>query len=128
MANYFKRHERTGFIALLAATVATGALGIYCVFAGWSNAARLLATSGLLATAAGVVQLEISGLFAKIHEEYANEEKYPYGPPSRITREIIYNPDTPVREWFRGYAFFYVPTGFWLIIVGTFVQVLAAWV
>lgn len=128
MENYFKRHARAGFIALFGATVGTGVLGAYCAATGWSNAAKLLATSGLLATAAGVVQLEISGFFAKLTEEVLNEEQYPYGPPSHITREIINNPDTPIREWLRGHAFFNVATGFWLIIGGTIIQVLAAWV
>jgi len=48
-----------------------------------------------LATAAGVVQLEVSGLFQKIMDVYGDEEKYPYGPPSHITRQIIDNPDRP---------------------------------
>jgi hypothetical protein len=49
---------------------------------------KWLGTEGLIATVSGVVQLEVSGFFDKIMEEYGNEEKYPYGPPSRITREI----------------------------------------
>jgi hypothetical protein len=128
MLNYFKRNERTGFIVLFAVSLAVGLLGTYCWLTGWSNAAKLIGTSGLLATATGVVQLEVSGLFAKITEEYGNEEKYPYGPPSYITREIIYNPDQPFREWLRGQAFFSTATGFWLILVGTAVQILAVWV
>jgi hypothetical protein len=127
MANHFKRYERKAFVALLAATFATGILGLYCVVFGWSNASKLLASSGLLCTVTGVVQLEISGLFAKISGEYCDEKKYPYGPPSYITREIIYNPDTPFRSWLKGFTFFNTSLGFWLIVIGTFIQVGAVW-
>ena len=128
MANYFKRYERAGFLVLLAATIATGSLGAWGALVDWTLAPKLLVTAGLLATASGVVQLEISGLFTKIYEEYGNSDKYPYGPPSYITREIIDNPDAPVRSWLRHHAFFSSATGFWLIITGTLVQVLALWI
>lgn len=128
MPNYFKRNERKALWALLAATLVTCVLGLFCLAFGWSNDAKLLATSGLLATLSGVVQLEVSGLFAKITEHYSDEAKYPYGPPSHITREIIYDPDAPFREWVRGMAYFNTATGFWLIVVGTSLQVLAVWV
>lgn len=76
MANYFKRNERRALWGLLTATFVTGVLGTYCWVFGWSNAGKLLATSGLLATISGVVQLEVSGLFAKISEHYLDDEKY----------------------------------------------------
>lgn len=128
MANYFKRNERKALWGLLLATVVTGVLGVYCWASQWLNAEKLLATSGLLATVSGVVQLEVSGLFAKITDHYCDDQKYPYGPPSYITQEIIHNPDAPVREWLRGLAYFNTATGFWLIVVGTGLQVLAVWI
>jgi len=127
MANYFKRYERKALFCLLAGTLVIGALGVYCLVFGRSNAGKLLATSGLLSTISGVVQLEVSGFFAKITEHYVDVQKYRYGPPSHVTREIIVNPDAPVREWFRGLAFFRASTGFWLIVVGTGLQVIAVW-
>lgn len=128
MANYFKRHERNTFVALLLASFAAGLLGLYSVVFGWSNASKLLATSGLLFTVTGVVQLEVSGFFAKICDEYSDEKKYPFGPPSYVTREIIYNPDTTFRSWLKGFMFFNISLGFWLIVIGTFIQVGAVWV
>lgn len=125
--NPFKRYERFAFLLLLLLTIACGILGIYCILTGWSKGARWVGTAGLLATASGVVQLDVSGLFERIMERYGNEEKYPYGPPSYITREIIDNPDRPVWTWLRNVSFFNARTGFWLIVLGTLVQVSALW-
>ena len=125
--NYFKRNERKAFAVVLAAATFSAALALYCIAFRWSNAGKLAATAGLLATLAGVVQLEVAGLFTKILDKYGDEEKYPYGPPSYITREIIDNPDTPVRTWLRAYAFFRPATGFWLIVIGTLIQIAAVW-
>ena len=102
-------------------------LGLYCVLTGWSNGAKWIGTAGLLATVTGVVQLEVSGFSGRILDHYTNDKKYPYGPPSYITREIIYNPDKPVSMWVRSVCFFTVKTGFWLIVFGTIVQVFAVW-
>jgi hypothetical protein len=72
----------------------------------WVNSA------GLLFDVSGVVQLHISGLFDDILGRYGDEEKYPFGPPSHITRRIIDNPDRPIRMWIRTHLFFEANTGF----------------
>lgn len=128
MPNHFKRYERKSFIALSAATVVAGILGIIAVLLGWSVSQKLLASCGLLATLTGIVQLEISGLFDRLFKEYGNEEKYPYGPPSYITREMIDDPDHAFRTWLTNVSFFRPSTGFWFIVVGTLIQVVAVWV
>ena len=97
MANYFKRYERFAFVVLLLLTAGAATLGVYCVIYSWSTGAKWVGTAGLLATVTAVVQLEVSGLFEKLVRQYGNAEKYPYGLPSHITREIIANPDTPIR-------------------------------
>ena len=125
--NYFKRYERFAFVILFLGTLGALGLGIYCVIGGWSNGAKWIATSGLLGTVAGVFQLEVSGLFEKIFERYDDTEKFPYGPPSYITREIIDNPDRPFRTWLRNVCFFNASTGFWLIVLGTLTQIVAVW-
>ena len=122
-----KSFDRTFFAALFLATFLSLALALSYLWLGEAVWIKWLASAGLLATAAGVVQLEVSGFFDKIMEEYGNDEKYPYGPPSRITRKIIDNPDTPIRTWLRNALFFRVRTGFWLIVLGTLVQVAAVW-
>ena len=121
-----KRFERFGFNVLLSLTLAAGVLGLYAILAALPTAGRWIASTGLLAVVTGVVQLEISGLFEKIMEHYSNEEKYPYGPPSRVTRQTIDNPDRPF-TWLHNICYFDVRTGFWLIVLGTFTQIAAVW-
>ena len=122
-----KRFERSAFIALLLLTVRAAAIGLYAILSMQPNGSKWIASPGLLATVAGVVQLEVGGLFERIIERYGNEEKYPYGPPSYITREIIDNSDRPFDMWLRGICFFNIKTGLWLIVVGTLVQAIAVW-
>lgn len=124
----FKRFERQAFIVLLAATLISLAVSIYSVIAGCANPAKWLASSGLLATASGVFQLEVSGLFKKVMDEYGGKNEFPYGSPSYITRQIIDNPDRLFSTWVRNILFYNAATGFWLIIAGTYIQLTAVWV
>ena len=122
-----KTFERAALLILLAATLGAFLIGCCSLSVGAPNSGKWLASAGLLATAAGVFQLEVSGLFQKIMDFYSDEMKFPYGPPSHITRQIIDDVDHPIRTWLRNACFFNVSTGFWLIIGGTLVQVFAAW-
>jgi hypothetical protein len=87
----------------------------------WVNSA------GLLFDVGGVVQLHISGLFDQIVSKYGDEAKYPYGPPSHITRRIIDDPDRPVRMWIRTNLFLEGNTGFYLLLAGFTFQLLGTW-
>lgn len=122
-----KRFDRFAFTFAFLCTLCATIAAIVCLWSGDKAWGKWLASAGLLATAAGVFQLEVSGFFDKIMAEYGDSEKYPYGPPSSITREIIDNPDTPVRTWLRNVLFRRVRTGFWLIVMGTLAQVVAVW-
>lgn len=127
MANYFKRYERKAFIVLSTLSSLLLAKAIYALAFGLPNSAKWLGSFGLLLTIVGVIQLEISGLFDKLVDKYGHEEKYPYGPPSHITREIVDDPDSHILSWLRGVCFFDLRTGFWLIITGTVAQIVAVW-
>ena len=122
-----KLSERFAFVALFMVTVCVGTIGVYLLFTTHHAGGKWIASTGLLCTLAGVFQLDVSGFFDEIIEHYCNEKKFPNGPPSRITREIIDNPDRPVATWLRNTCFFNVRTGFWFIVVGTSVQLAAVW-
>jgi hypothetical protein len=86
-------------------------------------------SAGLIFDIAGILQLEISGLFDRWLQKYGDTEKYPYGPPSHITRQIVddLDPDKPIRAWLRN-TFYYDPrAGFWLLVIGFIFQIVAVW-
>jgi hypothetical protein len=89
--------------------------------------AKLLGSSGLFLDIAGIIQLEVSGAFDKLIERYGDIEQYPYGPPSYITRQIIDDPDRPIRNGIRNSLFFEHRTGIGLLIAGFVLQLSAVW-
>jgi hypothetical protein len=91
------------------------------------SAAHWVATAGLFLEATGVAQAVASDLFEKIFEKYSDQNAYPYGPPSRITRQIIDNPDTPIRTWIRNTLLFDARTSLYMVLAGIAVQVIAVW-
>lgn len=123
-----KKYTRIGLVIILILTFASLVIFALSFIYSSYHDGKWLTTAGLLTTLAGVVQLEVSGFFDKIMKHYKNLKKYPGGPPSKITREIIWNPDTPIRTRIRSIIFFSVKTGFWLIVCGTVMQVIAVWV
>ena len=62
-----------------------------------TDISRWLNSAGVILELGGVFHLIVSGLFDWIVGEYCSEKKYPFGPPWYINREIIDDPDTPVR-------------------------------
>jgi hypothetical protein len=92
----------------------------------WEHS-KWLSSAGLMFDLAGIVQLEISGLFERIINKYGDEEKYPGGPPSHITRRIIDDPDKPIRSYLHNLLFFELKTGFRLIVIGCVFQLAGVW-
>jgi hypothetical protein len=104
-------------------------VGAVCLVLGIAFASsKWLTSAGLILDVAGIVQLEVSGLFDRVVEHYSDDQKYPYGPPSFITRKIIHNPDTPIRSALRGALLFDHKIGFYLIVIGFFLQLSGVWV
>jgi hypothetical protein len=88
---------------------------------------KLFATASAFAGLMALVQLDVAGVFEKLMDIYGDDEKFPNGPPSHITREVIWNPDTPVRSWLHAQLYFDPATGFWLAIVSLSLAVLGTW-
>ena len=125
----FKRLERIFLVLMAVGSMTSLCFGLFLAITGWSNASRWLATSGLLFTLTALVQLEVCGFFQKLIDHFGDVERYPYGPPSYITREIIDSPDQ--FEWLgllRDRLFYQASTGFWLTILGVTVEIVAVWV
>lgn len=95
---------------------------------GWpASRGKWINSAGLLFDVSGVIQLQISGLFDKILETYGDEEKYPYGPPSHITRQIVSDPDRWIVMWLRDTLFFDSNVGFYFLLVGFGLQLAGTW-
>jgi len=122
-----KHRSRLCLIASLAITLTATIIAVCCIIAGLPYASKWLATSGLLATVSGVIQIDVSELFQRLIQEYTNDQKYPNGPPSYVAREIVDNPDRPLGMMVRDVTFFDPRTGLWLIICGSIVQAIAVW-
>jgi hypothetical protein len=102
---------------------------VCCVVLGFSRGPmnKWLSSAGLMFDIAGIIQLDIGGLWEKVMEMYGDVSKYPGGPPSNITRQIIDDPDRPIRTWLRNTLFFETRTGFRLIVIGFFFQLAGTW-
>jgi hypothetical protein len=118
-----KKTQKTLFWILLLAGTASVVFGI-CF-----SSAKSVESAGLIFDIAGIIQLEISGLFEHFFEKYGDDKKYKFGPPSYITRELsqIGNPDTPIRTWFRNVFYFDRRIGIWLLALGFVFQLMANW-
>lgn len=124
----YQRGHRLAARLLITATAVVLLAAIWRLWVGDPDAGRVVRSSGYLSIVAGLVQLEVSGFFTRLIDHYDNDAEYPYGPPSHVTREIIDNPDRPVRSAMRGKLDFDVRTGFWLVVGGTLLQLTGEWV
>nr|WP_295237898.1 hypothetical protein [uncultured Brevundimonas sp.] len=127
----YKSFERGLLVLLVCVTAAFVVLAAISFAPAYPQAmgstSDLFGTAGLLAALAGFVQLDVAGLFKRLLDEYSDDIAYPFGPTSKVTREIIDNPDRPVRTTLRNHLFFRPRTGFWLIVSGTGLQIVSLW-
>lgn len=97
----------------------------YMAFKG--HPGKWFSSVGLMLDIAGIIQLELSGAFEWAIEKFGDVDKYPGGPPSRITREIVDDPNHPIQTWIRNKLYFEHRTGLKFIIAGFFFQLLGVW-
>jgi len=120
---------RSIYLVTLGAAVAVTSAGAVSTFLGQMPAGRLLNSAVELMGLASVLQLRVSGWFDFVVEDYGDEEKYPFGPPSHITRQIIQmdDPDQPTMRVVRNFLFVEAETGFKLGVASVLVAFAAAW-
>lgn len=114
---------------LIAAVVFVVSLVASVISLWWPlfSPSKLFSTASALAGLTALLQLDVAGIFEKLIVIYGDEEKFPYGPPSHITREVISDPDHPVSDWVNSKLFFDPGTGYWLAIVSLGLAVLGTW-
>lgn len=122
---------RVIFVVVLALAIASlvgGVAGLlYPTMSVSRLAGRFMNSASALMGLASLAQLQVSGWFERILAIYGDETKFPYGPPSEITRQIIDNPDHPVQTWLRNTLFFEPGTGAFLAVTSLIIAVVAAW-
>ena|ERR1700722_11287736 len=94
---------------------------IFTVAAPFFHLIKMLALAGLMFDAAGVIRLFMDEEWSEIIHLFSDQTKYPNGPPSYITRELLADDipevagDTDQNSVER---YFYYRRGFLLIIIG----------
>lgn len=119
--------DRRLLLVLLTAACACTAVGIAGLHFSVIPTAKWLDTASGFFALSAVFQARSSGWFSSVLEFYGNDEKFPSGPPSHITREIIDNPDRPLRTWARNILFFETHTALVLGIISIVVAMIATW-
>jgi len=123
----WKAREMIVTVLLLIAALLASAAALIAVSAHSLSSGRWLSTAGLMLALEGFLQLDHTGFFTTLAEKYGDETKYPYGPPSYITREIIATLDTSIQKKISRIMMFHPRTGFYLIVCGTILQITATW-
>ncbi|WPP02520.1 hypothetical protein SFA35_26115 (plasmid) [Pseudomonas sp. HR96] len=123
-----KRLTKIGFICCLGSSVVSLGLGIWSVTGSPAMSGKLVISGGILLALAGVLQLEVSNFFQRMFAEYSDLDRYPGWAPSHVARQAIDNPDRPIATKVRNLFFFDVRTALWLIIAGTFLQLIGVWI
>jgi len=119
--------DRQLLLMLLIAAISCTAITIAGLHYDCVPMAKWLNTSSGFFGLSAIFQARASGWFDSVLAFYGDDEKFPNGPPSHVTREIIDNPDTPVRTWLRNTLFFEARTALALGIVSIVLAMVAAW-
>jgi hypothetical protein len=124
------RNQQLFLVCLIVVSISllVGIPFVVCIKSTHITVAKLVGSAGLFLDIAGIIQLELSGAFERLVDEYGNVEKYPGGPPSRITRQIIDDPDAPFRTALRNFLFFEHRAGIWLLVAGFVLQLSSVWI
>ncbi|WP_181165111.1 MULTISPECIES: hypothetical protein [unclassified Mesorhizobium] len=122
-----KRTSKAALILMLALTVVATGLAILSAWSGDPRTSKLFLTASTFAGIVAAVQLEVAGFFGKLFDEYSDGKKYPFGPPSHITREIIDHPDWALFAGIRDTLFFDTRFAFWIALLSFVLSLIGIW-
>jgi len=127
---HIARYKRTFLVISLVFFALVFGIAIFGFIYGQTKAVKFLNSSALILSIAGLIQLEITGLFEKVFDYYDDLQKYPFGPPSHFNRELIetHNPETPIKTWLWINLYENRMTGFWIILSSIAIQLVAIWI
>ena len=114
--------------------ISIATLILCCVWAAFAIlvqpaiAGKVFSTCSAIAGIAAALQLDVSGFFERVLDLYADEEKYPFGPPSYITRELSSHGESPLWNFICHYVLYEPKTGFWLALLSLLLSIPAIWI
>lgn len=116
-------------LLILALVSASGflLLGVISCFRKRLPTSKLLQTASSLTGLASILQLKISGWFGSVMAHYGDVNKFPFGPPGEIARQIIDDPDSPIQAAIWNTVFFDAETGARLGLVSILIGIWATW-
>lgn len=92
-----------------------------------SKASQLIQTFGITLGLTGFYQVANSDFFGMILNKLQRADGISSSLPSHLVRQVIDNPDRPLRTKLRNLIFFEPKTGFYLIVLSFFVEILGIW-
>jgi hypothetical protein len=75
----------------------------------------------------GVVQIAISDFFSEIFRQLEEFDDCNKGLPSILVRQVIDDPDRPIKTKLRNVLFFSPKTGFWIVAISFLVEIAGVW-
>ena len=122
-----KKITRTALWLALVLLAVSSFWSVVAVIWQHNIAGKMLSTTSTIAGLTAALQLEVSGFFEKVFAFYGDEEKYPFGPPAHINREITDVPDSQIAQYVRSHVLYETKTAFWLAIYGLALSIPATW-
>jgi len=122
-----KLAKKVALLIVLALTIAAIVLAVWAAWTGDSRTSKLFLTASTLAGVAAAVQLDVAGFFGRLFDEYSDTKKYPFGPPSHITREITDHPDWALFGGLRDTLFYDTRSAFWMAMLSFLLSVMGIW-
>lgn len=116
-----KTIERYAFVAMLAgAALSMASMAVF-------PASKAVTSAGIFLDIAGVIQLQISGLFGDIVRDYYEKLKNPPGVLNQLDWRTIRQKDSAARSLLRRHLFVRPQTGYILILCGFVLQLAGVW-
>jgi hypothetical protein len=102
-------------------------LFLVTAFLDHAHRGKWLSSAGLAFDIAGISQLDIVGFMDRLIERYSDSQRYPKGPPGHITRRLVADRGSPLYNWINWLLFYNRLTGFYMLVLGFFLQLLGTW-
>lgn len=122
-----KLASKTVLLIMLALTIVAVGLAVWGACIGDPRTSNLFLTASIFAGVVAAVQLDVAGFFGKLFDVYSDTKKYPFGPPSQVTREMIDHPDWALSSGLRDTLFYDTRFAFWIAMLSFLLSLIGTW-